>query len=113
MKATRTILILCLIVLGGCWDSASSPIIKNMSGQDITLHLIFDDREDSYIIKSDDSLLLPNLLNQENLKSIKVSSYGEISVKISQKDVAKFMQEEKKVFAILKGLAVDVRSNLD
>lgn len=106
MKLTQFIVVASLFFLIGCWDSSRSPLIKNSSGQAVTLHLVFDERSENFVIEDNGSLLLPNLAKKERLKELRISSEGASSVVVTEDAIAKYLKGKNEVFLIQKGLTI-------
>lgn len=105
MRIIQLMVLVGVLFLAGCWDSSISPLIKNVSGQNVTLYLVFDEKEESFAIKNNDSLLLPNVVSEESLKEFKISSGTEESI-ISKKEIIQYLKSKKEVFIIQEGLMV-------
>ena len=95
-----------LLFLGGCWDVSKSPLVKNCSGGAITLILIFDDHEEDFKIEDNDSLLFPDLLKDDAVRSIKVISEDLEFIGLKKQEMIDFMKQKYKYFIINKGLFV-------
>ena len=84
----------------GCWNELNSPLIKNQSGKEITVQLVFNDRKETFKVNNNDSLLLPNLTKDKTILSLKVISKNNDSVSLTKQEIIGFMEKKYKVFVV-------------
>ncbi|WHI47319.1 hypothetical protein [Microbulbifer sp. VAAF005] len=106
MNFQKLIFLFLFLSMAGCWDESKSPLIKNQSGQEITLRLVFSDHEEAFKINNNDSLLLPNLTENEAILSLQVVSENNDSVSLAGREIIDFMEKKYKVFIINEELFV-------
>ena len=106
MNFQKLISLLLFLFVVGCWDESKSPLIKNQSGQAITLHLIFDDHEETFKISNNDSLLLPNLIEDRAILSLRVVNESNTSESLTRQKMIEFMESKYRVFIVNETLSI-------
>ncbi len=90
-----------------------SPTVENRSGQVVILNLISDGGSREYSVENNASLLLTNLVDDEDLRKLIISSEGETSIELTLSDIVGYLKDDNRVFIIQEGLTMvpDSRSS--
>ena len=99
-----------LLLLAGCWDEEKTPRVVNMSGQDISLQLIFDGKKESFNIDNSDALLLPNLIEEQRLESVNIVAEDGHIITITKRELTDYMNKAYNVFTITEEFSIHAKN---
>ena len=105
MHILRLLVILSTLSFFGCWDSSFIPIVKNVSGEDIFIDLVYETREKRYTVENRKNMVFPNLLLEERLKELRISSGNEEHT-TDKNEMVYHLKAKNQIFIIQEGFVV-------